>query len=177
MSKQQQGPGRDVNIMQHAEGRRAASLAFVLLLPFVLAVASRASAQDQFAVGGGKSFALDRDYVQFAFSAHKAPDGTTSGHITLNWPPASNQPKSDHGQILADVVCLEVNGSAATVYGLVTKSDNPDTQFNPPDWVGISVADEPDTFIGFFGLGDPPCIFVGFGGLFPLTDGNIEMQN
>jgi hypothetical protein len=98
--------------MHHAEGRKAASLALVLLLPLVLAVASRASAQDQFAVGGGKSFALDRDYVQFAFSAHKAPDGTTSGHITLNWPPASNQPPSDHGQLLADVLCLQVNGNA-----------------------------------------------------------------
>src|SRR5262249_11344782 len=106
------------------------------------------------------------------------PPSTRSSWLSpgLAEPPASNQPNSDHGQILADVVCLEVNGNAATLYGRVTKSDNPDTQFNPPDWVGISVADEPDTFIGFFGLGDPPCIFIGFG-VFPVSQGNIQVQD
>ena len=74
------------------------------------------------------------------------------------------------------MVCLEVNGNAATLYGHVTKSDNPDPQFNPPDWVGISVADEPDTFIGFFGLGDPPCIFHRVRS-FPGFPGNIQVQD
>jgi hypothetical protein len=175
-ARQQQGPGRNVNVMKHAEGGRVLSLALALLFPFVLAAAPATAAADEFAVGGGSSFAGGRDYVQFAFSAHNAPDGTTSGHITLNWPPASSQPNSDHGQLLADVVCLVVSGNVATAYGMVTKSDNPDTPFSPPDWVGIQVTDQPDTFVGFFGVGDPPCAPAPVTG-YPLYHGNIVVQD
>jgi hypothetical protein len=175
MPKQQNELGRDVNVMKHAVGRRVLRLALALLLPFALSVAGPASAAGVFAVGGGQSFAGGRDYVQFAFSAQNAPDGTASGHITLDWPPASNQPASAHGQILANVVCLVVNGNVATAYGIVTKSVNPDVPFTP-DWVGITVTDQPDTFIAFFGLGAPPCTPLGFQG-FPLSSGSIVVQN
>jgi hypothetical protein len=174
-SRQQQGPSRTINVMKHAEGRRVLCLALALLFPFVLAAVPGAAAADEFAVGGGSSFAAGRDYVQFAFSAHNAPDGTTSGFIALNWPPASTQPNSAHGQLLADVVCLVVSGNAATAYGVVTKSDNPDAPPNP-DWVGIDVADQPDSFFGFFGYGAPPCT-LSETGVFPLFEGNILVHD
>jgi predicted lipoprotein with Yx(FWY)xxD motif len=173
-ARQQQGPGRNVNVMKHAEGGRVLSLALALLFPFVLAAAPGAAAAEEFVVGGGSSVAAGRDYTQFAFSAHNAADGTTSGHITLNWPPASSQLNSAHGQLLADVVCLVVDGNRATAYGVVTKSDNPDGP-SDADWVGIAVADEPDTFYAFFGYGEPPCTFQAGG--FPLFHGNIVVRN
>jgi hypothetical protein len=176
MSRQQQDPGRDVNVVKHAASRRILNLALALLFPFVLAVASGASAAGEFAVGGGRSFFPGgRDYIQFAFSAHNALDGTTSGHITLNWPPASTQPNSAHGQLLADVVCLVVAENAAIAFGVVTKADNPDAPPNP-DWVAVSVTDEPDTFRAFFGYGEPPCDFLELAS-FPVTQGNIMVQD
>jgi hypothetical protein len=175
MSRQQQDPGRDVNVVKHAASRRILNLALVLLFPFVLAVASGAYAAGEFAVGGGRSFAPEFDSIQFAFSAHNAPDGTTSGHITLNWPPASTQPNSAPGQLLADVVCLVVAGNAAIAFGVVTKADNPDA---PPDsdWVAVDVTDEPDRFRADFGYGKPPCQFLELG-LFPVTQGDIVVQD
>jgi hypothetical protein len=162
--------------VQHAASRRILTLALTLLFPFVLAVASGAYAAGEFAVGGGRSFAPEFDSIQFAFSAHNAPDGTTSGHITLNWPPASTQPHSAPGQLLADVVCLLVDGNAAVAYGVVTKVDNLDAPLNP-DWVGVDVTDDqPDTFRAFFGYGEPPCTFPELG-LFPVTQGDIVVQD
>ena len=140
---------------------------------FLLLRAERVSGS--FAVGGGRSFAAGRDYVQFAFSAYAARDGTASGHITLNWPPASTDPASDHGQLLAKVVCGAVVGNAATAYGVVTKSQNPDAEPDA-DWVGISVADQPDAFLAFFGFGDPPCEFFD-AGLYPLSRGHIVVRD
>jgi hypothetical protein len=165
--------------MKRAEGRWVLCLALALLLPFVLAVASPASAAGEFAVGGGQAFAGGRDYVQIAFSAQNVPNGTTSGHIALDWPPASTQPNSAHGQILADVVCLVVNGNVATAYGIVTKPVNPDVPFTP-DWVGITVTDgspsQPDMFYAFFGTGVPPCTPIEAPG-YPLSSGNIVVRN
>ena len=154
---------------------RTMTLGLILLAGLVLATASHADNPGQFAVGGGRSFAAGRDYVQFAFSAHNGPNGTTSGHITLNWPPAASQEPSDHGQVLARVVCLQVVGHTATAYGVVTKSENPDWP-QTADWVGISVSDRPDRFLGFFGFGAPPCTWLPVG-VHPVTRGNIVIQD
>jgi hypothetical protein len=137
-------------------------------------VGSASAASAPFAVGGGRAFAAGRSYVQFAFAAHDHAEGAV-GHITLNWPPATGQPSSAHGQILARVTCLVVNGSAATAYGRVTKSVNPDVPFRP-DWVGIYVTDHPNTFYGFFGLGDPPCDNEPNGPV-PFYSGNVVVRS
>ena len=137
-------------------------------------VGSASAAPAPFAVGGGTAFAAGRSYVQFAFSAHGQPQNA-SGHITLNWPPATGQPGSDHGQMLARVTCLVVTGGTATAYGRVTKSVNPDVPFRP-DWVGIYVTDRPNTFYGFFGSGNPPCDNEPHGPV-PFYSGNVVVRD
>src|SRR4051812_1236843 len=87
---------------------RLKPLLVVLALTTVamLIVATSASGgPSRFPVGGGKAFAAGRDFVQFAFSAHNGAHGA-SGHITLNWPAGRSQPRSRHGQLLANVTCL-----------------------------------------------------------------------
>lgn len=144
------------------------------LLVSGMSVGAASAGPQPFAVGGGRAFAAGRSYVQFAFAAHDHLHDA-SGHITLNWPPASGQPSSAHGQMLAHVTCLVVNGNTATAYGRVTKSVNPDVPFRP-DWVGIYVTDHPNTFYGFFGVGNPPCDNEPHGPV-PFYSGNVVISS
>jgi hypothetical protein len=163
----------DGNVMKRAGGRSVLTLALVLLLTLLLAVAPSMAAAGQFTVGSGKSYASGRDWVEFAFSAHNLPNGKTSGHITLNWPPAAAAPELGPGQILAHVTCLEVDALGATAYGVIDKADNADAS---GDWVGINVSDgDPDGFIAFFGYGEPPCVRDGTWP-YPIAEGDIEVH-
>lgn len=177
--RQQQRPGRSVNVMKPVQGRKILSLGLALLILFVLAVVPSAAAGGEFAVGGGRSYAAGRDYVQFGFSVQNTPNRPTSGYITLNWPPADDQPNSAHGQILANAVCLGVNGNEAWAYGVVTKAVNPDT-YPDVDWVGIRVKDdETDMFLAFFGYGTAPCTDPTglYPTMYPLDQGNIVVKD
>lgn len=160
--------------MNRGRVRRTLIVAVVGLLLASAPVTSASAAPAPFAVGGGRAFAAGRSYVQFAFAAH-AHARRAAGHITLNWPPATGQPNSAHGQMLVRVTCLVLNGSTATAYGTVTKSVNPDVPFRP-DWVGIYLTDHPNTFYGFFGLGNPPCDNEPKGPV-PFYSGNVVVRS
>jgi hypothetical protein len=69
---------------------------------------------------------------------------------------------------------LAVHGNSATAYGIVTKSVDPDA-VPDADWVSISVTDKPDTFLAFFGFGDPPCDFFQ-SDVYSLSHGNVEVR-
>jgi hypothetical protein len=157
------------------------SLLLACVACMVAASPATALAQTLFVVGGGHAQAGGRPYTQFAFSAQSGPNGV-SGHISLNWPPASDQQRSQHGQLLADVVCLFVQGNEAVLYGVVTKVENGDTGNPIPSWVGLAVTQRggpggEDTVYGFFDQnpvpGDsPPCEFFS-PPIYPILSGKV----
>ncbi len=89
-------------------------------------VVSAQSARD-FAHGNGQ-IAFEGKNSNFAFTAKRRKDGSVDGHLVFHQRSATNPENNISVQMKID--CLTVNGTTATIQGIITKAD-PEFVFVP----------------------------------------------
>ena len=137
----------------------------------------------QHSLTGGGRVDYDLDFLPsgysetYGISARLRPDGSAEGNIEFHWDPPFDV--KAHG----DITCLKVQGNAAGVGLVITRSDNP--AFPEGLELIFSVVDNgsghnaPDQISGFGGAPAEVCQDLDLGdggGLFDWTHGNITVR-